>query len=90
MGRTPAAVKTVCALNDLDNFNAVKKEVHMAARVLPPTPEEIAIRARIIRMGWSHREKEKRRVYKTKLYFAPVADNIFTDRPNPRRLQKLY
>jgi hypothetical protein len=70
--------------------NPVKKEVHMAARVLPPTPEEIAARARIIRMGWSDREKEKRRVYKTKLYSAPVSEDVFSDRPNPRRLQRLY
>jgi hypothetical protein len=52
----------------------------MAARVPPPTEEEIALRAREIRRGWSPRETERRCAYKTKVVYAPVSENQFTDR----------
>jgi len=52
----------------------------MAARVLPPTPEEIALRASEIRRSWSPRELERRCVYKTKVIYVPVAEDCFTDR----------
>jgi len=51
----------------------------MAARVLPPTPAEIALRAKEIRLQWSDREKEKRRAYKTKVVYVPVPDSCFHD-----------
>lgn len=52
----------------------------MAARVPPPTPQEIAMRAREIRLGWSARELEKRRSYKTTVVYAPIPDTCFSDR----------
>lgn len=52
----------------------------MAARVPPPTLEEIALRASEIRRGWSPRELESRCVYKTKVVYVPVAETTFTDR----------
>jgi len=52
----------------------------MAARVLPPSPEEIALRAREIRRNWSPRELERRCVYKTKVLYVPVTEACFTDR----------
>jgi hypothetical protein len=52
----------------------------MAARVPPPTEEEIAQRAREIRRGWSPRETERRCAYKTKVVYVPVSEEVFTDR----------
>lgn len=52
----------------------------MAARVPPPTKEEIALRAREIRSNWSPRETERRCVYKTKVVYVPVAEDYFAAR----------
>lgn len=52
----------------------------MAARVPPPTEEEIALRALEIRRGWSPRETERRCMYKTKVVYVPVSEDVFTDR----------
>jgi len=52
----------------------------MAARVPPPTEEEIALRAREIRSNWSPRETERRCRYKTKVVYVPVSEHCFTDR----------
>lgn len=52
----------------------------MAARVPPPTEEEIALRALEIRRGWSPRETERRCAYKTKVVYVPVSEDVFTDR----------
>lgn len=69
----------------------------MAARVQPPTEEEIALRALEIRRGWSPRETERRCVYKTKVVYAPVSEDVFTGRcpcrvefrPSPRMIMRL-
>jgi hypothetical protein len=68
----------------------------MAARVLPPSPEEIARRASEIRRSWSPRELERRCVYKTKVVYVPVTEDCFTDRAacrsefrSSRRLMRL-
>jgi len=52
----------------------------MADRVPPPTEEEIALRAREIRRGWSPRETERRCAYKTKVVYVPVSEDCFADR----------
>lgn len=52
----------------------------MAARVPPPTEEEIAFRALEIRRGWSPRETERRCAYKTKVVYVPISENVLTDR----------
>lgn len=52
----------------------------MAARVPPPTLDEIARRASEIRQGWSPRELERRCVYKTKVVYVPVSEDVLTDR----------
>lgn len=54
----------------------------MAARVPPPTPEEIALRAREIRLQWSPNERERRCAYKTKVVYVPVPDSYFAE-PTP-------
>jgi hypothetical protein len=52
----------------------------MAARVLPPSPDEIALRTQEIRRRWSPQELERRCVHKTKVVYVPVAETYFTDR----------
>lgn len=50
----------------------------MASRVPPPSPKEIALRAREIRRGWSPNETERRCAYKTKVVYVPVAEDMLT------------
>lgn len=52
----------------------------MAAKVPPPTKEEIAIRAREIRRGWSPSETARRCVYKTNVVYVPIPEELLTDR----------
>jgi hypothetical protein len=52
----------------------------MASRVPPPSPKEIALRAREIRRGWSPGEAARRCVYKTKVLYIPVSAELLSDR----------
>ncbi len=62
----------------------------MAARVPPPSPQEIATRAEEVRRKWTDREKKKRCVYETDLKCRSVSERVFVEASGPRRLQKLY
>lgn len=63
----------------------------MAARVPPPSPEEIEARAKEVRRKWTEREKKKRCVYETELRCQSVSERVFSESSGPRRrMQKLY
>ena len=49
----------------------------MAKRVPAPSPEEIELRAREIRVKWSELETERRCVYRAKILYAPMPETYF-------------
>lgn len=51
----------------------------MAARVPPPTIEEIAARAREIRRRWSPRETARGCGYKTQVVYTPISADCLTE-----------